>query len=346
MKTKKEGTRFWLLYHAGLFVFSAVMAVLMKYIQTGEAFHPTAFAAFFTIFLSSIGIGYLAIFMVNRADKYKQGELTKKMIPALVLFYVGAVAIANLSISIVLFFWFLYTGRELSEFFPHLFHHELNHANGSIFTWLMFFTIAFFYVLWSKSTKKEQKLREENLKYKYQNLKSQVNPHFLFNSLNALSEIVYEDARKADKYIKSLSRIYRYILENEETDLVSLTKELEFVQQYFDIQKVRDNDKIILEVDMADVDAFKVLPVSIQILVENALKHNSRSEKSPLKIRVFKQNDKVVVSNNIQRKNILESTSKTGLLNLRERIKLILYKDLIIEENTDQFMVKLPLVKV
>jgi LytS/YehU family sensor histidine kinase len=168
----------------------------------------------------------------------------------------------------------------------------------------------------------------------------------LFNSLNTLSEIVYEDARKADQYIQKLSGIYRYILQNEEIDLVPLNEEIEFVKQYFDIQKVRDNDKIMLEIDFQHASEFKIVPVSLQILVENALKHNSKSETLPLKIRIEMGYDTILVSNNIQRKNILENTSKTGLVNLRERVKLILDKDLIIEEENNQFIVKLPIVKL
>jgi two-component system LytT family sensor kinase len=157
---------------------------------------------------------------------------------------------------------------------------------------------------------------------------------------------VYEDAKKADKYIQKLSGIYRYILENEEVDLVPLNKEIEFVKQYFDLQKVRDNEKIALEIDFQDADQFNVVPVSLQILVENALKHNSRSEKLPLKIRIERKNDEIVVSNIIQKKNILENASKTGLLNLKERVRLILDKDLILEEDNNQFIVKLPIIKL
>ncbi len=157
---------------------------------------------------------------------------------------------------------------------------------------------------------------------------------------------MYEDAKKADKYIQKLSGIYRYILENEEVDLVPLNKEIEFVKQYFDLQKVRDNEKIALEIDFQDADQFNVVPVSLQILVENALKHNSRSEKLPLKIRIERKNDEIVVSNIIQKKNILENASKTGLLNLKERVRLILDKDLILEEDNNQFIVKLPIIKL
>jgi hypothetical protein len=169
MKTNNEKIRFWFLYHLGLLVFSAIVALLMKYKQTGDAFHPTAIVAFTTIFLMSVGIGYLAIFMVNKAKNYNQAQWAKRIVPALFLFYILSFIITNLSISIGVFFWFLYFGRDLSEFFPHLFSHELTFASGRFFIWLMFFTIAFFYVLWHKSVKKELKLKEENLKYKYQN---------------------------------------------------------------------------------------------------------------------------------------------------------------------------------
>jgi len=345
MKTDYKKIRFWLLYHIGLLVFSAIIAFLMKYKQTGDVFHPTVVVAFLTIFLMSAGIGYLAIFMVNSANNYNQTQVARRIIPALLIFYAGSYIIANVSISTGVFFWYLYFDRDLSEFFPNLFNHELNFASGRFLIWLMLFTIAFFYLLWHNSVKKELRLKEENLKYRYQNLKSQVNPHFLFNSLNTLSEIVYEDAKKADKYIQKLSGIYRYILENEENDLIPLNKEIDFVKQYFELQKVRDNDKISLDINFQDSDNFKVVPVSLQILVENALKHNSRSGKLPLKIRIERRNDNIEVSNNIQKKNIIENSSKTGLLNLKERIRLILDKDLILEEDNNQFIVKLPLCK-
>jgi hypothetical protein len=341
---KNAKIRFWVLYHVGLLVFSAIIAMLMKYRQTGNAMHPTVIVVFSTIFLMSACIGYMAIFMVNKAEAYNQAQINKRIIPALLLFYVMAYLISSLSITIGVFGWFLYLGRDLSEFLPHLFKYELNYASSQFLIWLSFFTIAFFYVLWQKSVKKEQKLREENLKFKYRNLKSQVNPHFLFNSLNTLSEIVYEDAKKADNYIQKLSGIYRYILENEETDLIPLDKEIEFVKQYFSLQKERDNDKILLEVDFQDSAKYKVIPISLQILVENALKHNAMSKENPLKIRICSSNGYVVVSNIIQKKDTWESSTHTGLSNLKERVKLIVGNELIVTQEDNHFLVKLPVI--
>lgn len=343
---KNTKIRFWVLYHGGLLVFSAIVAMLMKYQQTGDALHPTVIVAFSTIFLMSACIGYMAIFLVNKAKSYNQAQINKRIIPALLLFYVMAYLIANLAITMGVFGWFLHSGRNLSEFWPHLFKYELKFASGQFLIWLSFFTIAFFYVLWQKSVKNEQELREDNLKFKYRNLKSQVNPHFLFNSLNTLSEIVYEDAKKADHYIQKLSGIYRYILENEETDLIPLDQEIEFVKQYFSLQKERDNDKIMLEVDFQDSARYKVIPISLQILVENALKHNAMSKDNPLKIQIYNSDGFVVVSNNIQKKDTWESSTQTGLSNLKERVKLIVGMDLIVTQEDKHFFVKLPVIHV
>lgn len=338
--------RFWFLYHIGLLIFSAAASLLMNHTQTGNALSQTVIVTFSTIFMTATGIGYLLLFMINRAKKFNQAQINKMILPALLIFYILASLIASLSITIGVFSWFIYIDRDLSEFWPHLYKNGLNFGNGSFFIWLLFFTLAFFYVLWQKSAKKEQSLREENLKYKYQNLKAQVNPHFLFNSLNTLSEIVYEDAKKAENYIQKLSRIYRYILDNEETDLIRLNEEIEFLQYYIDLQKVRDNGKIRLDINVMDTDKYNIIPVSLQVLVENALKHNSRSEESPLIIQIKQMDNHLVVSNTIQRKNILGNTSKTGLKNLQERVKLILGRELVIQEEDNQFIVKLPFIPV
>jgi hypothetical protein len=342
MKKKIEKKNFWFFYHLGLIVFSAMVAILMKHTQTGDAFHSTVIPAFISLVLMCSGIGYLAIFMVNKAKTINQDSLTKRIVPALIVFYIGSYVIVSLSIGISTFIWFLYLGKDFSDFFPHLFKYELSFASGRLFIWLLFFTVAFFYVLWNKSVKKEQKLKEENLKFKYQNLKNQINPHFLFNTLNTLSELVYIDPKISDLFIQDLSSIYRYVIENEETDLIELEKEITFVKQYFNLQEARDRNKIKLELELSSTDKIKVVPVSLQILVENALKHNVKSNEKPLIVRITMEDGEIIVSNPIHRKSILEKTTKTGLSNLKSRTKIITGKELIISEENDIFTVKLP----
>jgi LytS/YehU family sensor histidine kinase len=251
---------------------------------------------------------------------------------------------ANLSVALGDLGWFIFKGMDLSGFWPSL-KLDLSFANGRFYVWLMIFTIVFFYILWQKSVRKEQKLIEENLKHRYNTLKSQVNPHFLFNSLNILSELVYVDAKKSDNYIQTLAGIYRYILENEETELIELEKELEFVQQYFSLQQVRDEGKISLEIDITEPKRIKIIPVSLQLLIENALKHNSMSIEKPLKIRIFLKNDCIVVSNPIQKKSILEQSTQKGLSNLKDRTKIIMGSELETINENNSFIVKLPIQK-
>ena len=345
MKKPLKKTTFWIIYHLGMLAFAAAAAMIMKYQQVGDPFTPTVVVPFFSLSLMFVCGGYLAIFMINRAKKYPHHQLTKKILPALLIFYIAIFLIANISISLGILGWFLYTGRDLSELWNQLIHHELNFANNRLFIWLMFFTIAFFYVLWQKSSKKEQLLSEEKLKFQYNNLKAQVNPHFLFNSLNTISELVYQDAGKADKTIQKLSAIYRYILENENTELISLDKEIEFVKEFFSLQKERDDDKIDLEIKTGSTEGIMVIPVSVQVLVENALKHNACSKNSPLRIRISRESDFVIVSNNIQRKSIPENSTKMGLQNLAERVKLATNKELIQKEENNEFIIKIPVIQ-
>ncbi len=326
-------------------IFSVIYSLLFKWAQTRNPLKAETIIYGTIIFLNIIIVGGFAHNSYNKFASKTSMQLKKSILPSYILFVIIALSISLSLISIGVYSFYLIKGLDTTGFLKHLFQEELSSAIKQFSVWILIGSAFLFYIIWRKAIEREQKLHEENLKYKYQNLKSQVNPHFLFNSLNTLSEIVYEDAKTADKYIQMLSGIYRYILENEEIDLVPLNKEIEFVKKYFDIQKARDDDKIILEMDLLDTDEFQVVPVSLQILIENALKHNSRSDDSPLKIRVELNNEEILVSNNIQKKNILDKKSKTGLVNLKERVKHILEKDLIIEENNNQFIVRLPLIK-
>lgn len=341
---KLTTAKFWFLFLIALIPFSVGVGMLMKFNQTGNALHPTVVIPILVIFMISASIHSLVMFVVYKAKKYHPAQINKLIVPALLLFYLAAYLLANLSVALGDLGWFIFNDMDLSGFWPSL-KVDLVFANRGFYVWLMFFTIAFFYVLWQKSIQKEQKLIEENLKHRYNTLKSQVNPHFLFNSLNILSELIYVDAKKSDHYIQTLSSIYRYVLENEENDLVDLEKEIEFVKQYFSLQQVRDEEKISLEIDITEPKGLKIMPVSLQTLIENALKHNARSLEKPLKIRISQIGNYIVVSNPIQKKSILEQSTQTGLSNLQDRTKIIMGRELEINNESANFTVKLPILK-
>ncbi|WP_291859076.1 sensor histidine kinase [Marinilabilia sp.] len=345
MKELHKSAKFWLLYHVGMLSWGFLAAMVIKYNQEGDPFPPTFLVPFISIFLISSGIGYLASFMTVKATKLSLDKLRKWLLPALLIFYAGAFLISNLVISLGVLGWFIYSGRDLNEFFPHLFRNELNLANSSFAMWLMFFTIGFFYVIWQKSSRREQNLINENLKYRYNTLKSQINPHFLFNSFNTLSELVYVNPQRADNYIQKLSGIYRYILENEQNDLIPLPDEIQFVERYMALQDERNKGTVKLLMDIKDASAFEIIPVSLQILIENALKHNEASKKAPLEISIFRKGEYLLVTNNKQAVNMLEPSTRTGLTNLSERAKIITEKDLIIRDSDNKFEVLLPLIR-
>ncbi|MDH5382399.1 MAG: histidine kinase [Cyclobacteriaceae bacterium] len=182
------------------------------------------------------------------------------------------------------------------------------------------------------------------LNAKYQALKNQVNPHFLFNSLNTLSDLIHSDQDMASKFVDEMSSVFRYVLDSNKKDLVSDVKELKFLNSYMYLQKKRFGEGLICEVYSEPSDKL-IPPLSLYMLVENAIKHNSISTSKPLTIRILKREDCLIVENNIQKKDIPQNEStKMGLKNLEERYRHFNTTQFKIEENTGKFIVTLPLL--
>lgn len=202
-----------------------------------------------------------------------------------------------------------------------------------------------FLMNWRKSIIDAERLQKENMAAKYESLKNQVNPHFLFNSFNALSDLVYEDPDKAVKFIKQLSEVYRYVLDTRDREVVDLTEELQFLQSYIYLQKIRFAEKLHIEIDLPDTTG-KIAPLALQILVENAIKHNIVSEDDPLKVKIYFDNGYLVVENNLQKKSIpVEPSAGVGLENICKRYEFLSNKKVEVSEDTDRFLVKLPLLQ-
>lgn len=331
--------------------FSASLIFCLMYIlshkerETGDLQNMGNIINTIIIALNFFVLGYFGYFVFKINSQKTPAQLKRYILPLFLIFILGALAISLIFISVGNYVFYLMGGFESAQFMKKLYQVELPEAIQQFMIWIPVIFGFLFYMLWRQTISREQKLHEENLKYQYQTLKTQVNPHFLFNTLNTLSEIVYIDPRIADNYIQQLSGIYRYILENEKNDLVSLRKELEFIMQYFELQQERDKNKVQLKVDIMNADEFRIVPISLQILIENALKHNCRSEEKPLMISIYKNENYIVVSNNIQRKSILKNTSTgIGLPNLIKRVQLITNKDVIISQKNNVFLVKLPII--
>ncbi len=210
----------------------------------------------------------------------------------------------------------------------------------------LFMTGRMFFANWRKATVDAERLKKESVEAQYNNLKNQVNPHFLFNSLNALSNLVYQDQDKAVKFIKQLSEVYRYVLDSRNKEVVSLQEELKFIEAYAYLQQIRFGDKLKIEIDLAQVKSL-VAPLAIQMLVENAIKHNEISEEHPLLISIYKNDEQLVVENTLQRKSIMvDESSGLGLENIKKRYEFLSKSAVQVNETNGKFVVKIPMIEL
>jgi LytS/YehU family sensor histidine kinase len=156
--------------------------------------------------------------------------------------------------------------------------------------------------------------------------------------------LVSSNPELAEQFIQKLSSIYRYVLEYREIEFVDLISEIAFVKDYFYLQQIRDEDKISLTIEVAEPANYKILPMSLQLLVENAIKHNAYTRENPLKILIRQNDGTLEITNNLQKKLTIGHSSKIGLKNLGERTKFITKKELQVIATNDEFKVIVPLI--
>lgn len=189
-----------------------------------------------------------------------------------------------------------------------------------------------------------QQLQAENILNQYEALKNQLNPHMLFNSLNTLRSLVREDQDKAQEYIQQLSRVLRYTLQGNDSKSVSLHDEIDFVSAYIFLMKMRFEDNLLFDIHIdRQFENHRLPPMAVQMLIENAVKHNEISNRRPLTIRIYTEGEEVVVSNPVQPKLTATSGTGVGLANLAKRYRLLYKREIQITEN-EEFTVRIPLM--
>ena len=195
-----------------------------------------------------------------------------------------------------------------------------------------------------RSLAEVERFRKENAEYQFEMLKLQLNPHFLFNSLNTLSSLVHEDSMKAAEFIRKLSDVYRYVLENRNKELVTLKEEMGFIRAFSFLQGLRFQGMIEFEFDVSEqaMDR-RIAPMTMQLLIENAVKHNVASSKHPLKISVYSLNDDLIIVNNLQPKEE-QSGMGVGLKNITSRYAFLTNRKVRISQEDRQFKVMIPLI--
>ncbi len=191
------------------------------------------------------------------------------------------------------------------------------------------------------------KLQKENLQSQFEVLKQQVNPHFLFNSLNVLTSLIKADPDLAETFTEKLSKVYRYVLENKEKDLVSLSTEMDFLNAYLFLINIRFSGKIIVEIDIdSKYTEYRVLPIAVQMLIENAIKHNTYSKTNPLLINIYTdENGNLIVCNNLKARETIMASTGVGLENITRRYALITDHTPVFTKTETHFIARLPLLK-
>ena len=192
---------------------------------------------------------------------------------------------------------------------------------------------------------KAQSLEKEKAMVMYENLKQHLNPHFLFNSLTSLSSLIRFDQKQAVDFLDKMSKVYRYILKNKDNETVSLGEELRFIDMYIQLQKTRFNNGLEVKMDIPEtLHHRKIAPVTLQNLLENAIKHNIADDDSPLIIQFYIEEDYLIVQNNLQKKNFVETSNKQGQASMVSLYRYLSSKPVIIEETDDFYTVKIPLI--
>lgn len=220
-------------------------------------------------------------------------------------------------------------------------------AQGLVLSWLIILGKTFMiYMEYTRRSEREKALIQKELaQSKFESLKDQIKPHFLFNSFSVLSSIIEDDPKLAIEFVSRLSKIYRYVLDNT-SQLVLLKTELQYLEHYIFLLKTRHQGSLSFEFQLdADPGQYNVPILSLQMLVENALKHNYFSKEAPLVIEIYNESDEfLVVRNNLNKRELHEKPTKLGLQNIMNRYQMLLDKFIIVKEDEEHFMVKLPLI--
>jgi len=204
---------------------------------------------------------------------------------------------------------------------------------------------AYFFHKWKANLLKTERLERERANAHYENLKNQLNPHFLFNSLSSLNSLIYENQDLASQFLQQLSRVFRYVLENKDKELVELDTEVKFVGRYVFLLRTRFGDDLDVRFELLPGQLVRrVVPVTLQILIENAIKHNIINEENRLTIRVSADDEYLHVENNLHKKTIVETSNKHGLANLRSLYHYLSPLPVRVAETPATFTVSIPLL--
>ena len=311
-------------------------SLIFKYgFNIADVFH--SFVGNIVVLLLSIVLDTLGVWYLSRIRPYGQNSLTRFLYDMALIIGVSALD------ALILDSW-AFTQHDIA-FRGYYFIFSVL----SILLFNAFFVYILdivFYALRVRESVYYERLRKRQAEYQYHKLKEQLNPHFLFNSLNMLDYLVQSnETDRASTYIKKLANVYRYLLQTNDVELVTICEELSFVGHYVDLLKVRFPEGINFIANVPEEYRERLtVPCGLQILVENAIKHNVVSHTEPLTIIINVENNKLVVTNNIQLRLHVNESMNVGLNNIQQQFKDITKNEVIIEMTEKEFIVKLPII--
>jgi sensor histidine kinase YesM len=327
-------------------IIPVIIGFIIGLISYPQGFRTPGFVPFLIIYSLSIGIPFM------KAYEYIEWKLEQYIPwlskPNLRFFLTATIEIAGGIIILFVVNYIIYVliqGEETGTLF--------NKTSEGL-KYMIIFTIigiilinsSHFFNSWKQAAVNEEKLKREKLAAEYEALKNQVNPHFLFNSLSALSSLVYKDQQKAVDFIREFSNVFRYVLESREREVVDFATEKKLLESVMYLNRIRYEGALIVKIDIPAAKDKYIIPMALQMLLENAIKHNVISDDKPLTVEFTEEEDYVVVKNNFQPKKSEIVSNKVGLENIRSRYKYLSAKEVIIENSDSEFTVKIPVLRL
>lgn len=301
------------------------------------------FYGFLLTMLYSVSLYFInSVIFILLDRKFGKGNMTRRRL--FVSFGISFVATLFCVFLLRIFEDVVLEGEMLEQFFAEETIGNYYFAMGITIVILILLHGFHFYKRYQENRVKREKIIAGTASAQFETLKNQIDPHFLFNSLNVLSSLIEENPDSAQRFTTSLSKIYRYVLEQKDKELVSVQEELSFAKTYMNLLKMRFENSVFYEVqEIANPDA-KVVPLSLQLLLENTIKHNVVSPQRPLRIRIFEQDGFLIVQNDLQKKEVLQDRRGVGLQNIVNRYAILTERHVLVQETTEHFTVKLPIL--
>ena len=341
--------KFWRKYTKkilGYLLAPIIIGIVITLISYPKGLLSIDIMTYVIIYSYSIGIPFMLVAYLIRWYLDRQIAWLKNPLKR---FTLNALLEVGLALILILFvhYIFLYKirGAEMQEIYEKTVNAVI-YATFFIVGGIVVKNMVFFFRSWKQAAVNEEKLKREILSVEFEALKSQVNPHFLFNNLTALTSLVYKDQDKAALFIEQLANVFRYILEFREKEVVDLATEKKLLNTVAFLYKIRYDESLQLNIDLPEEKNRYVIPMALQMLLENAIKHNMLSTKKPLKVEIKQEGSYIYIKNNLQPKTAIQNSNKLGLKNIQSRYKYLSDKEVSIEKTEKYFHVRIPVLNI